>query len=250
LNNQQHAEASASAEAAAVAGAAASAAASSFKYLDIAASFFVSILVISNVASSAKIIDTSLSLFSVPLAFDGGTLLFPFAYVLGDVLTEVYGFRTARRVIWTGFFALALSALVFFTLGVLPPESAWEAETGSAAYNAVLGGMSGGGIALASLAAYLAGELSNAAVLSKIKIKMKGRMLWVRTIGSTLAGELLDTLIFVLIATAAGVFGRELFWSLVITNYILKCAIEAAVTPFTYWASGFLKRKESTAGTN
>jgi queuosine precursor transporter len=217
---------------------------SSFKYLDIVAAFFVSILVISNIASSAKIVDVGISLFSIPLVFDGGTLLFPFVYVLGDVLTEVYGFRTARRVIWTGFAVMALAALVFFILGVLPPESFWEAETGSAAYNAVLGGMSYGGIVLASLTAYLAGELSNAAILSKLKVKMKGRMLWVRTISSTLVGEFLDTLIFVLIASAAGVFGWEIFWSLVITNYLLKCGIEAAVTPFTYWASGFLKRKE------
>jgi len=216
----------------------------SFKYLDIVAVFFVSILVISNIASSAKIVDIGISLFSIPLVFDGGTLLFPFVYVLGDVLTEVYGFRTARRVIWTGFSVMALAALVFFILGVLPPEGFWEAETGSAAYNAVLGGMSYGGIVLASLMAYLAGELSNAAILSKLKVKMKGRMLWVRTIGSTLVGEFLDTLIFVLIASAAGVFGWEIFWSLVITNYLLKCGIEAAVTPFTYWASGFLKRKE------
>jgi len=218
---------------------------SSFKYLDILASFFVAILVVSNIASSAKIVDTGISLFSVPLAFDGGTLLFPLAYVLGDVLTEVYGFRTARRVIWTGFAALALSALVFFVLGILPPEAFWEAETGGAvAYNAILGGISSGGIVLASLSAYLAGEFSNAAILSKLKVKMKGRLLWVRTIGSTLVGELLDTLIFVLIASAAGVFGWELFWPLVITNYILKCGIEALMTPFTYWASGFLKKKE------
>jgi uncharacterized integral membrane protein (TIGR00697 family) len=217
---------------------------SSFRYLDIIAAFFVSILVISNIASSAKIVDIGISLFSIPLVFDGGTLLFPFVYVLGDVLTEVYGFKTARRVIWTGFAVMALAALVFFLLGVLPPESSWETETGSVAYNAILGGMSYGGIVLASLTAYLAGELSNAAILSKLKVKMKGRMLWVRTIGSTLVGEFLDTLIFVLIASAAGVFGWEIFWSLVITNYILKCGIEAAVTPFTYWASGFLKRKE------
>ena len=218
---------------------------SSFKYIDILASFFVAILVVSNIASSAKIVDTGISLFFVPLAFDGGTLLFPLAYVLGDVLTEVYGFRTTRRVIWTGFAALALSALVFFVLGVLPPEAFWEAETGGdIAYNAILGGISSGGIVLASLSAYLAGEFSNAAILSKLKVKMKGRLLWVRTIGSTLVGELLDTLIFVLIASAAGVFGWELFWPLVITNYILKCGIEALMTPFTYWASGFLKKKE------
>jgi len=217
---------------------------SSFKYLDIVASFFVAILVVSNIASSAKIVDLGVSLFSVPLAFDGGTLLFPFVYVLGDVLTEVYGFKIARRVIWTGFAAMALTALVFFVLGVLPPEAYWETEAGGAAYNAILGGMSSGGIVLASLTAYLAGEFSNAAILSKLKVKMKGRLLWVRTIGSTLVGELLDTVIFVLIASAAGVFGWELFWPLVLTNYILKCGIEALMTPFTYWAAWFLKQKE------
>jgi len=216
----------------------------SFKHLDVVAAFFVAILVVSNIASSAKIVDLGISLFSIRLAFDGGTLLFPFVYVLGDVLTEVYGFKIARRVIWTGFAAMALTALVFFVLGALPPETNWEAEAGSGAYNAILGGMSYGGIVLASLCAYLAGEFSNAAILSKLKVKMKGRLLFVRTIGSTLVGELLDTVIFVLIASAAGVFGWELFWSLVITNYILKCGIEALVTPFTYWASRFLKRKE------
>ena len=218
---------------------------SSFKYLDITASFFVAILIISNVASSAKIADLGISIFSIPLVFDGGTLLFPLAYVLGDVLTEVYGFKTARRVIWTGFIALALSSLVFFLLGLLPPEEMWEAETGgNAAYNAILGGMSYGGIVLASLTAYLVGELSNAKILSKIKVLMKGRMLWVRTISSSLIGQFLDTLIFVSIATVTGVFPPEIFLSLVITNYILKCSIEVLVTPFTYQVCGFLKRKE------
>ncbi|MDR0321708.1 MAG: queuosine precursor transporter [Treponema sp.] len=217
----------------------------SFRYLDVVASFFVGILIVSNIASSAKIVDLGISLFSIPLVFDGGTLLFPLAYVLGDVLTEVYGFKTTRRVIWTGFAAMALATLAFFTLGVLPPEGFWEAETGSNAYNAILGGMSYGGIVLASLSAYLAGEFSNAAVLSKLKVMMKGRMLWVRTIGSSLVGEFLDTLIFVLVATVTGVFGWEIFWSLVITNYILKVSIEVLVTPFTYWASGFLKKKEN-----
>ena len=217
---------------------------SSFKYLDVIASFFVGILIVSNIASSAKIVDMGISLFSIPLAFDGGTILFPFVYILGDVLTEVYGFKTTRRVIWTGFAAMALTALVFFVLGVLPAESFWEAEVGNDAYNAVLGGMSYGGIVLASLAAYLAGEFSNASILSKLKVKMKGRLLWVRTIGSSLVGQFLDTMIFVLIASAAGVFGWEIFWSLVITNYILKCGIEALMTPFTYLTARFLKKKE------
>ena len=218
---------------------------SSFKYLYAPASLFVTILVISNIASSAKIVDLGIAIFSIPLIFDGGTLLFPLVYVLGDVLTEVYGFRTAKRVIWTGFAGMALAVLVFFLLGLLPPEASWEKETGgSAAYNAILGGISYGGIVLASLAAYLAGELSNALMLSKIKVLMKGRMLWVRTISSTLAGELLDTVIFVLIATLFGVFAWEIFLSLVLTNYILKCLIEIMMTPFTYWACRFLKRKE------
>jgi len=215
-----------------------------FRYLDIVASFFVGILIVSNIASSAKIVDMGISLFTIPLVFDGGTLLFPLVYVLGDVLTEVYGFKTARRVIWTGFAAMALTTVVFFTLGVMPPESYWEAEAGSGAYNAILGGMSYGGIVLASLTAYLAGEFSNAKILSKLKVKMKGRMLWVRTIGSSLVGQFLDTTIFVFIATVTGVFGWEIFWSLIITNYILKCGIEVLMTPFTYWVSGFLKRKE------
>ena len=217
---------------------------SSFKHLDVVASSFVLILVISNIASSAKIVDVGISLFSIPLVFDGGTLLFPLAYVLGDVLTEVYGFKTARKVIWTGFAALIFSAFVFFILGLLPSEANWETETGISAYNAVLGGMSHGGIVLASLGAYLAGEFSNAKILSKLKVKMKGHLLFVRTIGSSLVGELLDTLIFVTIASLTGVFGWEIFLSLVITNYILKCSIEILATPFTYWLSGLLKRKE------
>jgi len=217
---------------------------SSFKYLDIVASFFIVILVVSNIASSAKIVDMGFSLFHIPMVFDGGTLLFPFVYILGDVLTEVYGFRTARRVIWTGFAAMALTTLVFFTLGVLPAESFWEAEAGSIAYNAILGGMSYGGIVLASLAAYLAGEFSNAAVLSRLKVKMKGRLMAVRTISSSLIGQMLDTVIFVLIASATGVFGWEIFWSLVLTNYILKCGIEALMTPFTWLFAKFLKNKE------
>jgi len=217
----------------------------SFKYLDVVASFFVVILVVSNIASSAKIVDLGFSLFSIPMAFDGGTLLFPFAYVLGDVLTEVYGFKVTRRVIFTGFAALVLTALVFFVLRILPAEAGWEAEAGGdAAFNAILGGISYGGIVLASLSAYLVGELSNAIILSKLKVKMKGRILWVRTIGSTLVGEFLDSAIFVLIASAMGVFSWEIFWSLVLTNYVLKCGIEAVVTPFTYWASWFLKKKE------
>jgi uncharacterized integral membrane protein (TIGR00697 family) len=216
----------------------------SFRYLDIITGIFAAILVTSNIASSAKIVDLGFSVFGVPLAFDGGTLLFPLSYIFGDILTEVYGFRASRRVIWTGFAALALSALVFFVLRRLPADSAWEAYAGTAAYEAILGGMGSGGIVLASLAGYLLGEFSNSVVLSRMKVLTKGRFLWARTIGSTLAGEFLDSLVFVAVATAAGVFGRELFVTLVLTNYLFKCALEAVLTPATYAAVAALKKAE------
>jgi uncharacterized integral membrane protein (TIGR00697 family) len=205
---------------------------------------FVAVLVLSNIASSAKIVDLGFSLFRIPLAFDGGTLLFPLAYVLGDILTEVYGFKAARRVIWTGFGILAFSSLVFFTISILPGESFWEAEAGTDAYNAILGGISTGGIVLASLSGYFIGEFFNSMILSKIKVMMKGRLLWFRAVVSSLVGELLDSLVFVSIACLTGVFGWELFATLVLTNYILKCLIEALVLPLTYAAVRQLKKRE------
>ena len=216
----------------------------SYRYFDTIMALFVAVLVLSNIASSAKIVDLGFSLFGIRLAFDGGTLLFPLAYVLGDILTEVYGFRASRRVIWTGFAILAFSALVFFTLQALPPEPFWEAEAGTAAYNAILGGMSSGGIVLASLAGYLVGEFCNSALLSKIKVMMRGRLLWFRAVVSSLIGELLDSLIFVSIACLTGVFGWELFITLTLTNYILKCLIEALVLPVTYAVTRLLKKRE------
>jgi uncharacterized integral membrane protein (TIGR00697 family) len=216
----------------------------SFRCLDIIMAAFAVVLVISNVASSAKIVDLGVSLFGIPLAFDGGTLLFPLSYIFGDILTEVYGFRASRRVIWTGFGALALSSLTFFILQVLPADASWEGYAGTAAYLAILGGMSSGGLVVASLSGYLVGEFLNSATLSKVKVAMKGRFLPVRTIGSTLVGQAADSLIFVLIACAFGVFGWELFTSLFVTNYILKCLIEAVMTPVTYLASWGLKRVE------
>jgi len=217
----------------------------SYRYFDVLMTFFVVVLVLSNIASSAKIVDLGFSIFGIPMAFDGGTLLFPLAYVLGDILTEVYGFKAAKRVIWTGFAVLAFSSLVFLVLRLLPGESSWETKTGTAAYDAVLGGMSSGGIVLASLAGYLVGELSNSAVLSKIKFLMNGRWLWFRAMVSSLIGELLDSLIFVFIACLMGVFGWNLFLSLALTNYILKCLIEALVLPLTYTAVRLLKKGEA-----
>ncbi|HTN87393.1 MAG TPA: queuosine precursor transporter [Sorangium sp.] len=216
----------------------------SFRYLDLVTAAFVCVLVVSNVASSAKIVSLGFSLFGIPMAFDGGTLLFPVSYIFGDILTEVYGFRTSRRVIWTGFVALAASSLVFFVLKALPGDPSWEGYAGQAAYNAILGGMSSGGIVAASLAGFLMGGLSNALVLARLKVLTGGKALWMRTIGSTLVGQLLDTVAFIVVASAVGVFGWDLFVSLVLTNYLFKCLVEALMTPATYRAVRFLKGAE------
>ena len=128
-----------------------------YRYFDLIMAFFVTVLVSSNVASSAKIVGLGINLFGfgglspIRMAFDGGTLLFPITYVFGNIITEVYGFRAARRVIWTGFIALSLTSLFFFILSLLPGDAIWEGYAGTAAYNAILGGMSRGGIAVASL---------------------------------------------------------------------------------------------------
>lgn len=217
----------------------------SYKYYDVVMAFFITVLLVSNVASSAKIVDLRLSIFGFPLAFDAGTLLFPLSYIFGDILTEVYGFKRSRRVIWMGFFALALSAAVFWLVSVLPGETTWQEYAGDAAYLAILGGMSSGGIVLGSLAGYWTGEFSNAVVLAKMKVWTEGRHLWMRTIGSTLVGQMVDTTAFVLVATLMGVFPWELFATLVVTNYILKVGIEALMTPVTYWVVNFLKKAEN-----
>ncbi len=216
----------------------------SFKYLDILMTIYVLVLVLSNIASSAKIIDWGISLGPLPLSFDAGTLLFPISYVIGDVMTEVYGFKRSRRIIWIGFGALIFSALVFWFVQILPGEATWQSTVGQETYDQVLGGMSSGGIIIASLAGYLAGSFSNAILMSLMKIMTKGKLLWTRTIGSTIVGEAVDTFTFIGVATALGVFPLSLFWSLTVTNYIFKVLIEAAVTPLTYWVVNTLKRNE------
>jgi uncharacterized integral membrane protein (TIGR00697 family) len=216
-----------------------------FHYLDLVMALFVTVLIVSNIASSAKIIDWGVSIFGLRLSFDGGTILFPISYIFGDVLTEVYGFKQSRRVIWTGFACLALSALVLWMVRIMPGEANWQSYTGQAAYNNVLGGMSTGGIVLASLSAYLVGEFTNSVILARMKVLTRGKWLWSRTIGSTLFGEAVDSLIFIAVASLFGVFPWVIFWSLVVTNYIFKVGIEVIMTPITYWLVTKLKRAEN-----
>jgi queuosine precursor transporter len=203
-----------------------------YRYFDLIMALFVSVLIISNVASS-KILDLG------PFTFDGGTLLFPISYIFGDILTEVYGYRRSRRVIWAGFAAAALMAGVLALVGALPPAEGWENQD---AYEAILGTTPR--IVLGSLIAYFAGEFSNSYVMAKMKIWSQGRWLWTRTIGSTLVGEGVDTLLFVLIAFG-GALPWPLLWSILVSNYVFKVGLEAVMTPVTYRITGFLKRSEN-----
>jgi len=203
-----------------------------YRYFDLIMALFVSVLLISNVASS-KIVDLG------PFTFDGGTLLFPISYIFGDILTEVYGYRRSRRVIWAGFAAAALMAGVLALVGALAPAEGWEHQD---AYEAILGMTPR--IVLGSLVAYFAGEFSNSYILAKMKIWSQGRWLWTRTIGSTLVGEGVDTLLFVLIAFG-GALPWPLLWSILVSNYVFKVGLEAAMTPITYRITGFLKRSEN-----
>lgn len=202
-----------------------------YKYYDLILGLFVAVLLISNVASS-KVLDLG------PFTFDGGTILFPISYIFGDILTEVYGYRRSRRVIWTGFFAAFLMSAVFIIVGKLPPAADWPNQE---AYEKILGLTPR--IVIASLIAYFAGEFSNSYTLAKMKIFSKGKWLWTRTIGSTVVGEGVDTVLFVFIAFY-GVFPESLLLSILVSNYIFKVCFEAAFTPFTYMIVGFLKNKE------
>jgi len=215
-----------------------------YRYLDTITAIFVAVLLISNIASAAKILDWGVSLFGLHLAFDAGTLLFPVSYIFGDILTEVYGYRRSRKVIWTGFALSGLMALTFWVVGHLPGQAEWETYAGQDAYNAILGGVSSGGIIVASLLAYFAGEFSNSYVMAKMKIATRGRWLWTRTIGSTLVGEGVDTALFVTIASFFGVFPWSIALTLIVTNYIFKVGIEALMTPLTYRIVNGLKRAE------
>jgi len=215
-----------------------------YKYYDFITALFVAVLLISNIASAAKIIDWGVSLWGLPLAFDAGTLLFPISYIFGDILTEVYGYKKSRRVIWAGFACAALMSVTFWLIGRLPGEATWQEYAGETAYQAILGGVASGGIIIASLGAYLAGEFSNSFILAKMKVAMEGRWLWTRTIGSTLVGQGIDTVLFIVIATLFGVFPWAIMFSLITTNYIFKVGIEVIFTPATYALVGFLKQAE------
>jgi queuosine precursor transporter len=203
-----------------------------FRYFDFVMAAFVAILLLSNVIGAAK--PAQLWGFT----FGAGILFFPLSYIIGDVLTEVYGYSRARRCVWVGFCAVLFMAFMSWVVVSLPPAPGWE---GQAAYESVFGQVPR--IVLASVAAFWAGEFVNAFVLAKMKIWTKGKHLWSRTIGSTIFGQGVDSLIFYPLAFA-GVWETSTVVTVMVTNWALKVAWEILLTPATYAVVGFLKRRE------
>jgi queuosine precursor transporter len=209
-----------------------------FKYFDLIMGSFAVVLVVSNIASTKL---ATLTLGAWKPVFDGGTFLFPLTYIFGDVLTEVYGYAKSRRVIW---FALAmnlLASLVFALVGLLPTDPTSPTK---GAFETVLGFVPQ--IVLASLVAFFVGEFLNAYVLAKLKVATNGRLLWTRTIGSTVIGQAADTVTFTLIAFGIGssALPADVLWNIVLTNYLYKVGLEVVLTPVTYAVVRFLKRAE------
>ncbi len=211
-----------------------------FKYYDFAMAAFVAILICSNLIGAAKLVQFSewrIGVWNVGV-FGAGILFFPLSYVLGDVLTEVYGYARARRVVWAGFAAVLFMAFMAWVVVAMPPAPGWE---GQAAYEEVFGLTPR--IVFASIIAFWAGELSNAFVMARMKVWSRGKHLWRRTIGSTVVGQGVDSLLFYPIAFI-GVWSINQVLTVLVTNYLLKVLWEAVLTPVTYRVVGTLKRVE------
>ena len=172
------------------------------------------------------------------LVLPAAIIIFPLSYIIGDILTEVYGYQQARRVIWLGFLCNLIAVVAIWVGKILPPAPVFEAQS---AYERILG--STPRFLLASFVAYLAGEFANSFVLAKMKIRTRGRWLWMRTIGSTLVGQGIDTLIVLTIAFA-GVLPLSVLGNMILSHWLVKTAYEAVATPLTYGVVGYLKRKE------
>ncbi len=203
-----------------------------YRYYDLIMALFVTVLLCSNLIGPSKIWSWG------DFSFGAGILFFPISYLFGDILTEVYGYARARKVVWAGFGALVFASFMAWVVLALPPAKGWE---GQEALQSVFG--STWRIILASISAYWIGEFSNSYVLAKLKLMTKGRFLFVRTIGSTIVGAGVDTLVFYPVAFF-GIWSNEQIIAVMAGNYALKVLWEAVATPFTYKVVNFLKRIE------
>ncbi len=204
-----------------------------YRFYDALLVAFVTVLICSNMIAAGKV--ATLGGYS----FGAGVVFFPLSYLFGDILTEVYGYKRSRRVIWSGFSALVFTAAMAWVIVALPPSDKWD---GQPAWERVF--ESSWRIVAASLTAFVIGEWVNSVVLAKMKVWTAGRYLWTRTIGSTIAGEAVDTAIFYPMAFL-GDWTTELLITVMISNYVLKVATEVVLTPFTYKVVGYLKRVEN-----
>jgi len=208
----------------------------SYRYYEFVMAAFVTVLICSNLIGPAKIVQID----GLP-AFGAGLLFFPISYVFGDVLTEVYGYARARRVIWAGFAGLAFAAVMAAVVVALPPAPFWKNQ---AAYEIAFG--TTWRIALASMFAYFCGEFANSFVLAKMKILTAGRWLWTRTIGSTIVGEAVDSALFYPLAFYnSGIMPNEILPAIMLAQFVGKVGVEVVFTPVTYKVVGFLKRAEN-----
>jgi queuosine precursor transporter len=203
-----------------------------YRYYDLLMAAFVTVLICSNFIAAGKVAQIG------PLTFGAGVVFFPLSYLFGDILTEVYGYARSRKVIWAGFSALVFATVMAWIILALPPSSEWPSQQ---AWETVFS--NSWRIVAASLTAFLVGEWVNSVVLAKMKVMTGGRYLWTRTIGSTIAGEAVDSLIFYPLAFL-GIWETSLVIKVLFTNYCFKVATEVVLTPFTYWVVGFLKKAE------
>lgn len=210
-----------------------------FRYFDLVMVAFVTVLVCSNLIGPAKIAQIDAPLFGA-LTFGAGVLFFPISYVFGDILTEVYGYARSRRVIWAGFAALAFASVMAWVIVQLPPAPFWHNQP---AYEVAFG--STWRIALASLIAFVCGEFVNSYVLAKMKIWTEGRRLWTRTIGSTIFGEGVDSLLFYPLAFyGTGIIPDDKLPLVMTAQFFTKVGVEIVFTPVTYKIVAWLKEAE------
>jgi uncharacterized integral membrane protein (TIGR00697 family) len=210
-----------------------------YRYYEFVMAAFVTILICSNLIGPAKIAQLDLPLLGV-VTFGAGVLFFPISYVFGDVLTEVYGYARARRVIWAGFAGLGFASLMTTIVVALPPAPFWSHQ---GAYEIAFGNTPR--IVAASMFAYFCGEFVNSYVLARMKVATQGRWLWTRTIGSTIAGEAVDSALFYPLAFyGAGIIPDEKLPVVMLAQFLTKVCVEIAFTPLTYKVVNFLKRAE------
>ncbi len=211
----------------------------SYRYYEFVMAAFVTVLICSNLIGPAKIAQFDLPLLGV-VTFGAGVLFFPISYVFGDILTEVYGYARARRVIWAGFAGLGFASFMATVVVALPPAPFW---THQAAYEIAFGNAPR--IVAASMIAYFCGEFVNSYVLAKMKLATRGRWLWTRTIGSTIAGEAVDSALFYPLAFyGAGIIPDDKLPLVMAAQFVAKVGVEVVLTPLTYKIVNFLKRAE------